>query len=120
MAETTFYQKFAVNMDLLGLPAPHSLFESAVTATGTIQSLARAVKPLARVSRSASCSGQSQGFASAAALADFATLAVGMTAAFYLAACAGSFVMATGQTLSTSSFAATLTTPLRTTPAVWM
>jgi hypothetical protein len=73
MAETTFYQKFAVNMDLLGLPAPHSLFESAVTANGTIQSLARAVKPLARVSRSASCSGQSQGFASAAALADFAT-----------------------------------------------
>jgi hypothetical protein len=44
MAETTFYQKSAVNMDLLGLSAPHSLFESAVTATGTIQSLARAVE----------------------------------------------------------------------------
>jgi len=59
MAETTFYQKFAVNMDRLGLPAPHSLFESAVIATWTIQSLARAVERFGPRVTSGSCSGGS-------------------------------------------------------------
>jgi hypothetical protein len=121
LPETTFYEKFKANMDLMGLPAPKSLFETTTTAVATIGTLARLVNDYgSKVTVMELIKTAPFRVFPAKVTAEFAMFGAGLFAAFYVGACIGSFVVATGQTLSTSSIMATMTFPLRLSQPPWL
>jgi hypothetical protein len=120
MAETTFYEKFKANMNRLGMPAPESLFGTLATAVATIEGWEKVISRFGPRVTVRELIYTAPGLFTATALADFATMTAGVTAAAYVGACIGSFVVATGQTLSATSFGAAVTFPLRMQPAAWM
>lgn len=119
MAEKAFYDRFRENMDLLGLRAPRSWFESAATTTATIGTIAKAIQQYGHRVTVRELVLTVPVLASAGAAAEF-SLAVGAVfATFYLAACLGSLLVATGQSVSYESLARAYHQS-RLPPAVWV
>ena len=117
LAEKAFYEAFKTNMDLMGLPCPESLFGTAATASATIGTIAKAIKdygPRVTVREIFMTLPALTGVAvSASVVAEVAALTGALLATAYLGCCIGSFLVATGQTLSSSNIIANITFPLR-------
>jgi hypothetical protein len=103
LPDTTFYEKFKANMDLLRLPAPRNLFESATTTVASIGLIARGIKELGphatmgEIFRTVpAITGVAVG---AVVVSEFAAAAGAVLATAYLAAVVGSLLVATGQSL---------------------
>jgi hypothetical protein len=98
MADSDFYKAFKANMDVMGLPAPASLFGTlsvAIASTGAIAGC------IAKLGTTATFSEVlltlplvSGGAAAAAGVAEVAAMLGALSAAFYLGACIGSLIAA--------------------------
>lgn len=110
-ADKTFYDRFKANMAATppGLPAPEGLFDTAAKATATIAALARAMKdyPSRVTIREIWMTVPVR--ASAPAALEGVTVVMGISAAYYVGACVGSLLVATGQSVP----------PMRLPPMVW-
>jgi len=97
-------------LELLGLPAPRSLFESATTTVASIGLIARAIKESGPHATIHEIFGTLPALTSigvgAAVLGNVATFVGAGLATFYLAACIGSLLVATGQTLAINNYLA--------------
>jgi hypothetical protein len=124
LAETTFYQKFKANMDLLGAPCPESLFGTVATASATIGTIAKTIKdygPRVTVRELyLTLPALASVTVGAGVMAEVAAVTGALLASLYLGCCIGSFLFATGQTLSSSNIIAHLTFPFTVPPDAWM
>ena len=107
MADTTFYEKFKANMAATppGLPAPEGLFDSAATAMGSITAIAKAMRDYPSRVTIREIWKTIPAFASPGAVLEGATFLGGVGAAYYVGACLGSLLAATGQTITLASLA---------------
>lgn len=96
----TFYEAFSENMEQLGVPAPRRLFDSLTTATATIVALNKAVATYGPRVTMRELVLTMPALVTPAAALEFGTLTAGITAAFYVGACVGSLLVATGHTIT--------------------
>lgn len=99
----TFYQAFAANMAALGLPAPRGPFETLTTAVTTIVAINRTIATYGRNVTLRELLLTLPAFASAGAVVELGAVAASVTAAFYLGACLGSLLVATGHVVTHST-----------------
>ena len=95
----TFYDAFRQNMHTLGLPAPRTLFETATTAQASVNAISKVVDRYPNATLREVFRTMPQPFG-AAAMAEYAVITGGLFAAYYVAACITSAVLAVDQTAS--------------------
>jgi hypothetical protein len=103
--DPTFYDRFRANMELLGLAAPRSVFGTLALATANIAALSRAMQQYPQRVTVVEIWRTIPAFATAAAMSEVAVVLGGIGAAFYVGACLGSLLVATGQSLSPQTIA---------------